>query len=438
MNETPTARAMGLGRRDFGRMIALGGPAALASQGLFAADFQTPSAAPQALPAPPARPDEAYWRAVRAQFAMPADLAVLNAANLCPASIPVVEAYTRATRVIDLNPSMENRRQLGEGREAARKSLAAFLGAAPEEILITRNTSEGNNIVSSGVELKPGDEVVIFSDNHPSAHLAFREKAKRFGFTVKVVDLVSPHPGAAYYVDAFSKAITPATRLIAFTHVTASAGDLLPAAEICKMARGRGVLTLVDAAQSFGILDIDLAAMQPDFFTGSAHKWPCGPREVGVLYVNKLAQPKLWPHIISLYAGAVGISKTHGAFGQRDEAGMIGFGEALALQNRIGRKVVEARSRALATRLVDGLRAIDGVTVWTSPDPSLRAAIVSFKPGAADPAKVGAALYEKERIACTARGSGEHGSIRLSPHFYNLEAEIDRTLDAVRRYTARG
>ena len=438
MRDTNDDRAKGFGRRDFGRMLAFGGPAVLASRGLLAATPQAPSAAIQALPATPAKPDEAYWRSVRALFAMPADLAVLNAANLCPASTPVIDAYTRATRVIDVDPSMDNRRQLGEGREAARRSLASFLGVTPEEILITRNTSEGNNIVSSGVELKAGDEVVLLSDNHPSAHLAFREKAKRFGFTVKIVDLASPHPGTDYYVDAFSRAITPATRLIALTHVTASSGDVLPVGEICRMARGRGVLTLVDAAQSFGILNSNLAEMQPDFFTGSAHKWPCGPREIGVLYVNKLAQPKLWPHIISLYSGAVGISKTHGALGQRDEAAMIGFGEALALQNKIGRGVVEARSRALATRLVEGLRAIDGVTLWTSPDPTRRAAIVSFKPGKVDPSKLVASLYAKERIACTSRGGGDRGGVRLSPHFYNLEAEIDRTLDAIRRYIAKG
>jgi selenocysteine lyase/cysteine desulfurase len=373
---------------------------------------------------------------VRQQFLVPADLAIINAANLCPSSIPAIDAATRVTEDIDRDPSIENRRKAGAGREAARRTIAEVLRVSPEEILITRNTSEGNNFVSSGLELKAGDEVVILSDNHPSAHAAFREKARRSGFTVKVVDVVSPHPGAEYYVEAFSRAITPRTKLVAITHVTASAGDLIPAREICRVARERGALTLVDAAQSFGVIDIDLSDMQPDFFTGSAHKWPCGPREVGVLYVNRRAQAPLWPSVISLYTGAVGISKTHGGLGQRDEAAMAGFAEALQLQARIGRGVIEARSRSLAQRLMAQLADVRGVTLWTSRDPARSAAIVTFRPGTLDPARLASTLYEKERIACTGRGGADRPGIRFSPHFFNLEEEVDRAAAAVRKYLA--
>ncbi|HEY3380889.1 MAG TPA: aminotransferase class V-fold PLP-dependent enzyme [Vicinamibacterales bacterium] len=427
------------GRRRFARLLALGGPATVLAAPLLgngrSGDERLPGGqAPGALPPTPASPDEAFWRGVRQQFLVPPDLAILNAANLCPSSAPAIEALTRVTQDIDRDPSIENRRKAGEGREAARRTIADTLRVSPEEILITRNTSEGNNIVSSGLDLKAGDEVVILSDNHPSAHAAFREKARRSGFTVTVVQIVSPHPGADYYVEAFAKAITPRTKLVAITHVTASAGDLIPAREICRVARERGALTLVDAAQSFGVLDIDLSDMQPDFFTGSAHKWPCGPREVGVLYVNRRVQAQLWPSVISLYAGALGISKTHGGLGQRDEAAMIGFAEALRFQTRIGRTVIETRSRLLAQRLMAQLNEVAGVTLWTSRDPARSAAIVTFKPGHLDPAKLASTLYERERIACTARSGADRPGIRLSPHFYNLEAEVDRTVAAVRKY----
>ncbi len=429
----PTAPASrGVSRRDFARLAGIGGFVSLI-HGPAAAGAQAAPLGPT-----PAAPDEAFWRTVRQQFLMPADLTIVNAANLCPTSAPVIQAVDDATRDVDRDPSMPNRRKMSDGKEETRRRLAAFLRVAPEDIVITRNTSEGNNFVSSGVDLKPGDEVLLSAENHPSLLAAWNEKAKRFGFTVRTVAQVNPHPGAEYYVDAFAKAITPRTRVMAFTHVTASAGDLYPAKDLCRLAREHGILSVVDAAQSFGLLDIDLADMQPDFFTGSGHKWPCGPRECGVLYINKAAESKIWPSVISLYAGAVGVSRRFEGLGQRDEAGIIGLGAALAFQERIGRKAIEDRGRELAAALIAGLKAIDGVKVWTHPDPARSAAIVTFLPGTLDPGKLAAALYAQDRIACTARNGPDRPGIRLSPHFYNLHADVDRVVAAVKHHMATG
>jgi isopenicillin-N epimerase len=420
-----------MNRREFARLLTIGG----------AAPFLTPSVAwprPAKLPPTPPSPDEKFWVSVRDQFVMPRDLAILNAANLCPSSAPVLETLYRTTRDMDQDPSMENRVKLGDGRENTRKLLAEFLRVTPEEVVITRNTSESNNLVSTGVDLKPGDEVLLSSDNHPSNHTAWQEKAKRFGFTVKDVPTPNPHPGFEYYIDAFTKAITPKTRILAITHLTSTVGDLFPAREICRLARERGILTLVDGAQTFGLLDVDLSDMQPDFYSGSAHKWPCGPKENGVLYINKSAQPKIWASIFSAYPGRVGVSRTFEAFGQRDEPAMIAFGEALKLQTSIGRAPIERRSRELTQALIEGLRKIDGVKIWTSPEPSRAAAVLSFQPGNLDVRKLSAALYQKERIGCATRGGQDRPGLRFSPHFYNTHAEVEKAVAAVKKYMTVG
>jgi len=420
-----------MNRRDFARLLAIGG----------AAPFITPGkawAVPADLPPTPASPDERFWTAVREQFVMPPDLTMLNAANLCPSSAPVLETLYKTTKDMDQDPSFDNRVKLGEGRENTRKLLAEFLHATPDEIVITRNTSESNNLVSNGVDLKAGDEVIITADNHPCNNTAWKQKAKRYGFTVKEIATPNPHPGADYYVDAFTKAITPNTKLIGFTHLTSTVGDLFPAKEICRLARERSILTLVDGAQSFGLFDVDLSDIQPDFYSGSAHKWPCGPKENGVLFINKNAQSKIWATIYSAYPGSVGISKTFEAFGQRDEPAMIAFGEALKLQTKIGRAVIEKRSRELTTALIDGLKKIDGVKIWTSPDPARRAAVLSFLPGNLDIRKLSTALYQKDRIGCATRGGQDRGGLRFSPHFYNTHAEVEKSLAAVKKYMATG
>src|SRR5215510_13621522 len=196
-----------MNRREFARFLALG-----------AVPFVTPElpwARPAKLPPTPASPDEKFWMAVRDQFVMPKELTMLNAANLCPSSAPVLETMYRMTKDMDQDPSSDNRAKLGDGRENTRKLLAEFLRVTPEEIIITRNTSESNNLVSNGLDLKEGDEVICSSDNHPSNHTAWQQKAKRFGFTVKDVATPNPHPGMDYYVDAFTKAVTPRTKVIA-------------------------------------------------------------------------------------------------------------------------------------------------------------------------------------------------------------------------------
>ena len=416
-------------RRDFARLLAIGGSAPFLTA-LPERWISSP------LPATPAEPDEKFWREVRTRFLLPADLIFLNAANLCPTSMPVVEALERNTRFLDADPSSSSRARLGEGREESRRLIAEALGVTPEEIVITRNTSEANNLVSSGLELATGDEVVVFADNHPSNLAAWRQKAQRFGFSVIEVTAVTPHPGPEAYVEAFTRALTPRARVLALTHVTNTVGDRLPVEDLCRIARDRGVLSVVDGAQTFGALHVNLRSLGADFYTGSAHKWPCGPKETGVLFVNAAVHDRIHPTLVSLYPGAVGISRRLEAFGQRDEAALATVGAAIRFQNDIGRPVIEARVRQLVQRLATGLRGIDGVTLWTNTDPRFSAGIVVFKPAALEPRRVTSALYERHRIASASAGGPSRPGVRFSPHFYNTLDEMDRAIDAVRKIVA--
>jgi hypothetical protein len=150
-----------ISRRDFARFLALTGSAFLPQQ---------LSAWPAPLRQTSAHVDERFWTAVREQFLMPADLAVMNAANLCPSPAPVLEAMYRSTKDVDADPSFDNRRKMTTGKEEARRLVARALRVTAGEIVLTRNTSEVNNIVSSGLDLGAEDEVIVFSDNHPSNH----------------------------------------------------------------------------------------------------------------------------------------------------------------------------------------------------------------------------------------------------------------------------
>ena len=420
-----------LDRRAFTRLFAAGGSAALLGHPLLS-DFDPPSLSEASL-----RPGRVDWQAVREQFLMPPDVAVLNAANLCPAPAPVLDAVTEHTRRLDREPLPSYRSDIFSRKERTRALLADFLRVAPEDILITRNTSESNNWISNGLDLGPGDEVVLFSDNHPSNNRAWKAKGERFGYTVREVPYMAPHPGSEAYLRAFEEALTPATRVLSFMQHTNTSGDVFPAREICTMARARGIVTVIDGAQSFGLMDVDLSDWQPDFFSGSAHKWPCGPKETGVLYVNPRIRDRFWPSVYSAYSGAVGVSRTHEGLGQRDTPALHAFGLQIAFLDSIGQAEIEARSRELATMLVEELTRLDGVRMWTPLEAERRGAVVTFRPAELEPRRVLVAL-EEDGIVAAARGGDDRPGIRFSPHFYNMETDVERAVAAIRRYLRRG
>ena len=420
-----------MSRREFARLFAMGGSAAILSHQTLLGSKSV------RMTDPITSAGTVDWKTIRSQFLMPPELTVLNAANLCPSPAPVLETVYNYTKRLDSKPVPSYRAEMREVKEKTRQQLAKYLRVTPEEILITRNTSESNNWVSNGLDLRAGDEVVIFSDNHPSNNEAWKERGKRFGFTVKEVPPVNPHPGFDYYLEAFKKALTPRTRVLSFTHLSNTVGDLFPAKELCSMARNRGIITLIDGAQSLGLLDVDLSDIQPDFYSGSAHKWPCGPKETGVLFVNKSIQERFWPSIYSAYKGREGLAQTHEGLGQRDTPAIHAFGQQIEFLRKIGQEKIEERSGNIATEIIEELQKIKDIYIFTSNERALRSAVVTFRPANLEPAKVVKAL-EEDGIVAANQGGKDWAGVRFSPHFYNSNSDVERAVGAIRRYLQKG
>ncbi|MXW04094.1 MAG: aminotransferase class V-fold PLP-dependent enzyme [Gemmatimonadetes bacterium] len=373
--------------------------------------------------------DERYWHAVRSQFLLRDDLALMNAANLCPSPYPVMESVFKYTRDLDYDASFHNRMKYRQIREETREKMARLLGAHSDEIALVRNTSEANNVISTGYHLGAGDEVLLSDLNHPSNNQAWQVKARRFGFKINYVSVPVVPQSEDEIIDAFERAYTPATKVMSFTHVSNRTGLTMPAKRLCAAARARGVFSVVDGAQSFGALKIDLADMGCDAYTGSAHKWFMGPKEVGVLYVRKESQGAVWPSIVSAgWRDEVEESaRKYEVLGQRDDAALTATGRGVEFHEKIGPARVEARMRQVATAIKEGLSGLPGIELSTSMDPALSAGVVIFKPGELDPRKVFDKLYNTYHIA----GAGMGPNVRLSPHIYNTLDEADRAVTAV-------
>lgn len=377
--------------------------------------------------------EEKFWRLVKEHFLIRKDLIMLNAANLCPSPYPVQQMVFNLTRDIDNDPSSNNRRKFSGMREDARNALAEYLGASPGEIAITRNTSEGNNIVISGLTFKPGDEVVIWDENHPTANIAWDVRGERYGFTVRRVKVPAVFEDAGELIKPFRDALKNRTRILCFSHVSNISGIALPAKEICRIARERGVLTHIDGAQTFGSHAVDLHDIGCDFYTGSSHKWFVGPKEVGILYVRKEEIPDLWPSIVGVgYQSALkkGARKFE-TLGQRDDARIAAMGKTVEFHNTIGKDRIEERIRTLADALKRNLKKrIPGIQFHTPLKPEFSGGVVVFNVPGIDLSTVLNTLYREHNIGCAVFG-GDLAGIRMCPHIYNTMEQIDKAVDAV-------
>jgi isopenicillin-N epimerase len=395
---------------------------------------EPPRSLPRSGPRGPAADDEAYWNRVREQFPLAQGLILMNAANLCPSPYAVQESVFRYTREVDADASFQNRNRFGPLKEEARRALAGYVGADPGEIAITRNTSEGNNSVVNGLDLGPGDEVVIWDQNHPTNNVAWDVRAQRWGYTVKRVSTPSGSEATAETLMApFLDAFGPNTRVLAFSHVSNVSGTALPARGLCAAARERGILTLVDGAQTFGALQLDLHDLGCDFFTASSHKWFVGPKEAGLMYVRGESQDRLWPSDVGVgWEGAVdrGAEKFEN-MGQRDDAAVVTMAVAAAFHESIGPGAVESRVRALAGAVREALlERIPEIVFYTPEEEESRGGVMVFAVPGWDHDAVFEAVYRTHRLGCAAM-HGLFTGLRLSPHVYNTMEQVQTAVEAV-------
>jgi len=377
--------------------------------------------------------DEDYWKLVKRQFPLEAGLLYFNAANVCPASRAVLDRHSEFLRDFEANPSFQNRLKYEGLRTGARGKIANLLRVKPQEITITRNTSEGSNLIVHGLNLKPGDEVVAFDHNHPSNLDSWRVRASREGFTLRIVPITVPAKSKQALIDATAAAVNSKTRVIAVTHLTSTTGVLFPAKEIAAMARQRGIWLHLDGAQTFGSLDVDLSDIGPDSYSASAHKWLMGPLEAGVLYIRSERSAEVWPSIVSAgWKDELRGGERLEVFGQRDDPRLVALDSAIDFIQLIGMRTIEARVRRLSTMLKEELTRVPGVRVKTNMEAELSGGVIKASLGAASPKVHYDALWEKYRVATAPTMTGDSAGIRFSPHIYNTTDEVMRLVEAVR------
>jgi selenocysteine lyase/cysteine desulfurase len=375
--------------------------------------------------------DESYWREIQQAFTLDRTFINLNNGYTCPSPRVVHDALKRYLDLSNQSPYTYMWQTLEPGIETVRRNLAAEAGCDPEEMAITRNASEALQIAQLGVPMKAGDEVVTTNQDYGRMLTTWDQRARRDGIVVKKISFPVPPPGGfAELKSRIEQAITPRTKVIHFCHITNLTGQIFPVRDIARMARQRGIKTIVDGAHAFAHFPYQLRDLECDFYGVSLHKWLLAPVGTGFLYVRRENIQSTWPLQPAPAAKDNDIRKFE-EVGTHPAANHNAIAEALQFHQAIGTERRAARMRYLRARWEERVEKLPGAKILTSKDPEQACGLVNLSLAAIPAARVARHLWDKHRIVVTAIVHDEYQGIRVTPNIYTTLEEIDSFASAI-------
>ncbi|MEO7501380.1 MAG: aminotransferase class V-fold PLP-dependent enzyme [Gemmatimonadaceae bacterium] len=382
--------------------------------------------------------DEAYWSEIQRAFDTDRTIINLNNGGVSPTPSHVLEAMIRDLRFTNESPAEHMWHVLEPRVESVRRDLAREFGCDLEEMAITRNASEANEIMIMGLDLKRGDEVVVTNQNYGRMLTAWQQRERRDGIVLKQVSFKVPPPSMKYIADQIKAAVTSQTRAIEFPHITNLTGQIMPVREIVEFARPRNIEVLIDGAHAFAHFPFTRDELGVDYYGTSLHKWLLAPVGTGFLYVRMEKQKSLWPLMAAAPSQDNDIRK-YEEIGTHPAANHNAISAALAFQRGIGSERKVARLRFLRDRWAKRLLAESSrVHVLTPFDAKQSGALALFNVDGLPFDKLGAWLMANYRIVNTPILHPEFNGIRITPNVYTTLDEIDTFADAVTRAIKSG
>lgn len=385
----------------------------------------------EGLPAGEVARDEDFWYQVQSAYSQSPHFINLEAGYFSPQPNVVMEAQLRNIEMINEQPSFYMRRRQQKERQEIREMVAAFGETSPDEITITRNTTESLNVIILGYPWQPGDEAIITEQDYPNMREAFAQAEKRY--KIKLAEIAIPlHPKSdAEIVAAYENAITPRTKVILCTHMINLTGQILPVRQICDMAHAREVEVIIDGAHTFAHLDFKIPDLHGDYYAASLHKWLCCPLGLGVLYVKKDKIEKIWPLFGDTTAPTDSITKFERT-GTQPVGTILTVANALNFHNAIGSKRKEERLRYLKNYWCEKVKDIPGVTLNVPLEHDRSCAIGNVAVEGMTPDELEAFFYDKYRIFTVAINNKAVKGVRVTPHLYTTLENLDLLVDAIK------
>jgi selenocysteine lyase/cysteine desulfurase len=379
--------------------------------------------------------DEAFWATIRGKYKLTPEYINLENGYYSMQAEPVLEAFIGHVRSINVQASRYMRTRQPDDKLRVRTRLAKMAGVSPEELIITRNTTESLDTVISGYDWKPGDEAVMAAQDYGAMLDMFKLQARRHGIVNRVVSLPLDPQSDDELVQLYASAITPKTRLLMVGHMVNITGHILPVRKIADMAHARGVDVMCDGAHAFGQLAFRIPDLGCDYYGASLHKWLGTPLGAGILYVRQDKIAGLWPIYADESMADTDIRKLNHT-GTHPVHTDLGIDDAIDFHESIGAERKEARLRYVQRYWTSRVRDVPNILVNTPTDPKRSCAIANVGVRGMTPADLAKTLFERYKVFTVAIDTANVHGVRVTPQLFTTPKELDVLVRALKELAA--
>ncbi len=390
----------------------------------------TPSLA-ELLRQPAAADDEEFWAQVRKAYRIKPDYINLESGyyNILPEE--TLEKHLKHVREINYQGAFYMRTKQFDDRKAMSKLVADLINCPPDDLILTRNTTESLDMIIGGYPWKAGDEAIFAIQDYGAMQDMFEQVSRRYGVVLKKLSLPLHPANDEEIVNLYASAITSKTKLLMVCHMVNVTGQILPIQKICDMAHARGVEVMVDGAHAVAQIEFNLPDLHCDYYGASLHKWLAVPLGVGMLYVKPEHVSKIWPVFAENEAAAKGIERLN-HLGTNPVHLHLAIKDAVSFYRQLGPARKEARLRYLQQYWTLQVRNIPGINVNTPADPKRHGAIANVGLNRIKPAELAKRLLNEYKIYTVAIDSNDVHGCRITPNVFTSTQDLDQLVRALK------
>ncbi len=385
------------------------------------------------MPLAEAANDEDFWAGIRRQYKLKPDYINLENGYYCIQPQAILDRYVEHIKEVNMEGAHYMRTVQFDNKKIAATKIATLAGCEPDEVIITRNTTESLNMIIAGYPWQPGDEAVMAEQDYGAMLDMFKQVAKRHGIVNKVISVPNNPKSDEEIVQLYASAITKKTKLLMVCQMINITGQILPVRKICDMAHSKGVEVMVDGAHAFAHIKFSIPELHCDYYGCSLHKWLSVPIGAGMLYLKKEHFAKIWPLFPELGKADDDITRLNHT-GTHPPAVDLTIADAIDFYNKIGAERKEARMRYLQNYWTDKVRHLPHVILNTPEDPKRSCAIANVGIKGMMPADLADKLLKKYKIYTVAIDNAKANvqGCRITPNVYTTTQDLDALVAALK------